>query len=486
MVRVKKLVSDKSDDSDSDSSNSIDSNSSSDNSDEEEIYKGVVHSIDRSYYRDNTVVYLWNFTPITVDKLKVNDKIIGNDGTVRTVLKVKHGKSELYKISQALADTYYVNGDHLLTLHMPDHKVIFWNSTKNGWSVLWWDDIMKKTRIKTEIVETPKQKCQECGLVLSSHLARHYKRMHPKCTVPKAPRKSPTVDAPDNEETKNALKLLNEFCESIPDNNVFTISVTDYLELNSTIQSRLAGVRGLCVTYPKKDVHLDPYVLGLWLGDGMKHGYSYACDGENDFQLIDYLEEWGDRNDATLKKIGNCSYSFSSTENRGRKGFAPLKKLLEKYDLVNNKYLPNEYIVNDRDTRLKVLAGIIDTDGTVTREGTRIVITQGTIHEELAFGIVKLARSLGFCCSFTTKKTSWIHKGVKKRGLAYGINVSGENVDEIPTLLPRKVCAPPISHNTSKTSGFITVTESGKKNCTEITVDGNGAIVINDHIMSHC
>jgi hypothetical protein len=30
----------------------------------------------------------------------------------------------------------------------------------------------------------------------------------------------------------------------------------------------------------KKKVLLDTYVLGLWLGDGCKSGYSYACDME--------------------------------------------------------------------------------------------------------------------------------------------------------------------------------------------------------------
>jgi hypothetical protein len=66
---------------------------------------------------------------------------------------------------------------------------------------------------------------------------------------------------------------------------------------------KLKGIRGECVKWEEKKVLLDPYVLGLWLGDGCKSGYSYACDGENDYQLIEYLKEWGLKNDANLKKI---------------------------------------------------------------------------------------------------------------------------------------------------------------------------------------
>jgi DNA-directed RNA polymerase beta subunit len=46
---------------------------------------------------------------------------------------------KLYKVEQAHAEPYYVNDQHILTLYMPDHKCIFWNETKNGWTVLWWN-----------------------------------------------------------------------------------------------------------------------------------------------------------------------------------------------------------------------------------------------------------------------------------------------------------------------------------------------------------
>jgi hypothetical protein len=197
------------------------------------------------------------------------------------------------------------------------------------------------------------------------------------------------------------------------------------MALNETTKKRLAGVRGQCVQWPRQYVELDPYMLGLWLGDGCQTGYRYACYGEKDPEIIDYIEDWCKENDATLKKTGKYEYTFSCTSNKGKKGCAPLKKQLEEYNLIKNKHIPRQYIINDRETRLAVLAGIIDTDGHVSRNGTRISISQGLHHTQLANDIVYLARSLGFACHTTIRNTTWTHNGEKKEGEAHNMNISG-------------------------------------------------------------
>ena len=69
------------------------------------------------------------------------------------------------------------------------------------------------------------------------------------------------------------------------------------------------------------------------------------------------------------------------------------------------------------------------------------LFTQGLNHEELAFNILYLARSLGFACHINKRKTTWTWKNEKKEGEAYIINISGNGLEDIPTLLPRKkVC----------------------------------------------
>jgi hypothetical protein len=72
----------------------------------------------------------------------------------------------------------------------------------------------------------------------------------------------------------------------------------------------------------------------------------------------------------------------------------PLKKQLEQYDLIRNKHIPIEFLMNDRTVRLQVLAGLIDTDGYVGNNGKRIMISQSkwNIGRQIEF----LAKSLGF------------------------------------------------------------------------------------------
>ena len=434
----------------------------------------------------DTKVVLWSSMPKRADEISVGDFVVGDDGTKREVLSVINGKGHLYEVQQANSEPYVVNAEHILTLHMPDHKVIFWNTAKNGWTVLWWDHAEKCIRTKTEnCEERPSVTCEECGQTLGQNLGRHYRRIHPGVTLPKKMRNSPTKMPQGSAEALLVRMKLEEFCQTITDNNVFDISIHDYMKLNETTKIRLAGVRGQCVQWLSSYVELDPYVLGLWLGDGMSAGYTYACYGEKDPEIIEYLTKWGKENDATITQKAKYVYSFTSTENFHKKGCAPLKKQLEIYNLIQNKHIPQEYLFNDRETRLALLAGIIDTDGYVSRNGTRVIITQGMDHERLAHDIVFLARSLGFNCQLTIKNTTWTYNGEKKEGEAFNMNISGAGLEDIPTRLPRKKCAAPVKRNTAKSTGFLTIVDKGVGPYVGIHIDGNERFLINDFTVTH-
>ncbi len=458
--------------------------SSNYNKDEEKIVGGK-NGYGAKCLERLTKVPLWNGQIKEAKDICVDDILIGDDGTPRNVLTVTQGTGPLYWVHQAHADSYCVNDQHILTLMMPDHKVIFWNTYKNGWTVLWWDSTTLSIRAKTVCVSHHQQKCPECKQELSGNLKRHYKRVHSNVIPPVNERKTPIKTPEMTEEVIAARKELEDFCLSIDDTNIFDISIQDYLSLNTTTKKRLTGVRGKSVEWSYQDIALDPYLLGLWLGDGFHSGYGYACYGEKDSELITYLEEWAEKNNAFVTKGGKYVYRISSKDNFRKKGSAPLKKLLEQYNLIRNKHIPNEYLINDRQTRLAVLAGIIDTDGSVSRDGTRVTITQGMNHKILAEQIVFLARSLGFCVHSTIKNTSWNHKGEKKEGQAYNINISGLTLSEIPTKLPRKVCANTIIRQTSTNTGYITVEPADIGEYVGITIDSNERFVLNDFTVTH-
>lgn len=431
-----------------------------------------------------TNIPLWEGEIKKANKIVVGDKLIGDDGTIRTVKNIVEGRGKMYRIEQSLGEPYDVNENHILTLHMPDHKVIFWNNTSKCWNVLWWDKIhMKISKKQFRAIEKDKQECSECGIYISSNM--NMGRVHPDIPIVKKQRKSPINEAPDTKEVIDSKIQMEEFCKTIPDEDgIFDISLQDYLNLDKATQGRLAGIRAKAIDYEKKEVSLDPYIFGLWLGDGLSSGRGFAINENMDKETREYIIEWGKNNDATFTLNSNArTLTCTSTVNKHK--HHPLRKILNQYNLIDNKHIPKDYLLNDRETRLKVLAGFIDTDGTAMRDGTRIIISQGMNHEELMYELVFLVRSLGFACSLRKGKTAWTHKGEKKTGEALYANISGEGLEEIPTLLPRKKCSSPKSHNTSKTTGKITVIEKDEGDFVGIEIDGNSRFAINDFTITH-
>src|SRR5205085_2308618 len=278
------------------------------------------------------------------------------------------GYGTLYEISSDRGEPYVVSENHVLVVRMPDHKVIFWNESKQGWNVLWLDQ--KALQIKSKLIpiehKTKQVQCPQCDIFLSGNLKRHHDRKHPGVKYVSPPRRKPTITpiSSDSEDAQKAYAKMVDFCKTIPDDNTLEISIQEYMKLNSTTIGRLTGFRGECVQWPYQEVELDPYVLGLWLGDGMQTGYRFAINSRDDPEILEYLVNWGKTHDATFTQENNDEYSWriSSTNHKWEYGKAPLRNILKRYGLLEKKFIPHEYLINDRKTRLAVLAGLIDSD----------------------------------------------------------------------------------------------------------------------------
>ena len=139
----------------------------------------------------------------------------------------------------------------------------------------------------------------------------------------------------------------------------------------------------VCAMFDSRNVDLDPYVLGAWLGDG-----DSSCRiihiGNNDVEII-----------------GNSTYKFK--ENKGtttRKFYSPeLNLLLKNNGLIKNKHVPDMYKYNSVEVRKNVIAGLIDTDGYVYHRNGRITIsnTNKRIIDDAAFILRSLGQSVVVC-----------------------------------------------------------------------------------------
>ena len=378
-----------------------------------------------------------------IENLKVGDKLIGDNGKERTILSKIEGNDRLFKIFQENGDSYVVNEEHILCLKMPDHKVIHWNNKKLSHEVSWFDTIemeIKSTSIKVE----PKVMCSECYTEIDTSLENHFIKNHINKSIKKL--KSFTVQNMLNKHT--ALKRIKEIIKRVPDNNTFNISVKDYLKIN--MKNKLFGYNSECVEWTRKDVLLDPYILGLWLGKNYYNNHNILI-----------------KDDRILKYIYNLKTQFNIIHLTIGK-IISVKHYLAEYNLLDVKNIPKEYIVNSKQVRLKVLAGLIDNDGIVTDNGFNIFIDKNIKNQKLVEDIQFLTRSLGLICTVNKFNSDY-----------YNISILGNGIENIPTLLYTNKFSNKINYNK------IVVEEVERGDFIGLQVDGNNKFVLKDFTVTH-
>lgn len=283
-------------------------------------------------------------------------------------------------------------------------------------------------------------------------------------------------------------KELNAFYASLDDDDVLDITIEKYQSLSPYVQNQMYVFKSNGINWERKEVTLDPYILGMWLGAGLSCGYGFATA---DKELLDKWIEWGAENGATIvPRTSEYSYGIISSidmANNTKTEKSPLEKLLAQYGLVNNKHIPHEYLVNDRETRLAVLAGLIDTDGHVQANGHRIRISRGEKNYRILYDAEFLARSLGFSCHVNDRVCSYTVHGEERQTPCKELRITGTNLHELPTVLPRKKLDNPVAKNVS-TSALQSSFQLIKKDVGPFVgwqLDGNGRFLLGDMSIQH-
>ena len=236
--------------------------------------------------------------------------------------------------------------------------------------------------------------------------------------------------------TVNSEHILS--LKTVGTDKVTNISVKDFLKQNKTFQKTHYLYR-VPINFEAKEISIDPYFLGLWLGDGNSENSSVTT---MDKPVKDFIYTYAEKLHLQCNKYGNsktsprCPTYHITKGSRGGSIDTQSKCLhseLRKLDLLNNKHIPFNYKTNTRAIRLQVLAGLIDTDGYLGYNRYEITSTNDKLTED----IVYLARSLGFYSYSRKKKTSWTYKNQKKFGVCNRILISGDIID-IPVKLKRK------------------------------------------------
>ena len=183
------------------------------------------------------------------------------------------------------------------------------------------------------------------------------------------------------------------------------------------------------IEYPYREVKIDPYLLGLWLGDGNSSQVSIANE---DKEVLDWLIDNYDGHIVDLKQSEACKVFYIPTKNKVYSDF-------KYYNLLGNKYVPNDYIYNSREIVLQLLAGLIDTDGnlSVKNHSQCFEITQRWDRKQILDAAKAIATNLGLRCTMSTR----ISTGKKPGVLHYRLKISGD-ISIIPTKIKRKQAKP--------------------------------------------
>ena len=154
------------------------------------------------------------------------------------------------------------------------------------------------------------------------------------------------------------------------------------------------------VEFEPRDVPMDPYALGLLLGDGCLTTATTPSFATSDPELALSLEIAIDG--IELRRKGDVDYVLRhAAGHRGGVIVAnPVTTILRDLSLAGTrsttKFVPEPYLYNSADVRLGVLQGLLDTDGgPVTQRGRTCGIQYGTSSERLRDDVIFLVRSLG-------------------------------------------------------------------------------------------
>ena len=188
------------------------------------------------------------------------------------------------------------------------------------------------------------------------------------------------------------------------------------------------------IKYSEKQYSIEPYILGLLLGDG-----SFRYSKRN--KSLSFSSKNEELPSAIAKSL-NCDYkknnaNYSYTFGKQKKNLWTTEILKDYPELwqtkSETKFIPRDYLEGSIEQRYNLLAGLLDTDGSIEIKGR---ITYTTISPLLRDNVIEICRSLGMIATYFIDKREEKYMGNK----CYIINIQCKEKEKIKLFkLLRKV-----------------------------------------------
>ncbi|CAB4124633.1 TOPRIM domain containing protein [uncultured Caudovirales phage] len=248
------------------------------------------------------------------------------------------------------------------------------------------------------------------------------------------------------------------------------ISVKDYLTTGNTFKHEYKQFRSEGFVGFDWKLEYDPYVVGVYLGDGHTHRCAISL-GDKKSMITSYVTDYFVGNGYTVKSVrtSNCN-ELQVSKNWERGNFWSYVQ-----DIVKERHIPYNYKTSTQKVRGEVLSGILDTDGSVS--GGCIEVTQKS--ERMADDIVFVARSLGLAAYKKTKVGKIASSGFE--GTYYRVQISGD-LTKLP-LKRLKVQPRKMNKNVLRTGFTVEPIGMGKYN--GFMLDGDHRFLLGDFTVTH-
>lgn len=212
--------------------------------------------------------------------------------------------------------------------------------------------------------------------------------------------------------------------------------------------------RAEAIHYTEKQLPIDPYLLGVWLGDGTSAEMSITSSEDDSPWLRSELHRLG----------------YTTTDRKAKTlfGVKGVRKEFVKLGLINypwkntfgRKHIPEIYMRGSISQRLSLLQGLVDTDGTVCKKRGRTTFCN--TNKELAVQVRELVRSLGVKAGWTEGRAILYEKDC---GAVYRVGF----YLKYSARMPRKAVLTRNQHRTPNT--YIDVAPAGIADTVCIEVD---------------
>lgn len=266
------------------------------------------------------------------------------------------------------------------------------------------------------------------------------------------------------------------------------ISVSDYLSKSKSWRHlrklRATGVNqfqndGLAAMRACVGDIISPYVLGALLGDGsIKSGalILHSQDQEIATEFVQECRRWG-CDAVPVQQKSKTAIEWHMRSGGKHSQLAKFCRTQLRNQKCGDKVVPHWYRTGNVHDRLELLAGLLDTDGSLSDGGVFDFVSLSLL---LAEDVQFVARSIGFRANLKPCKKASQYGTV---GSYYRVQISGD-IERIPCRVPRKQAAPRRQKKNWQRYGF-TVEHIGRGNYYGFQVDGDHLYLDGNFMVHH-